>query len=95
MNASALKRSLPVASATGISAAAPRLPRIGPASPTRASASALSPSDLAQITAPRKGMNIGAEALMPSRRSWITWPISCTNSSSTKPIANFQPQISE
>ena len=28
------------------------------------------------ITAPRKGMNIGALALMPSRRSWITWPIS-------------------
>ena len=40
-------------------------------------------------------MNIGAEALMPSRRSWITCPISCTKSSSTKPTANFQPQISE
>ena len=34
-----MKRSLPVASATGISAAAPRLPSTGPASPTRASAS--------------------------------------------------------
>ena len=39
-------------------------------------------------------MNIGADAGMPSRRSWITWPISCTNSSRTKPIANFQPQSS-
>ena len=37
-------------------------------------------------------MNIGALALMPSRRSWITWPISCTNSSTTKPTANVQPQ---
>ena len=40
-------------------------------------------------------MNIGAEAGIPSRRSWITCPSSCTSSSSTKPIANFQPQISE
>jgi len=45
-------------------------------------------------TAPRKGMNIGALALMPSRRSWITCPISWTNRRITKPIANFQPQIS-
>ncbi len=44
------------------SAAAPRLPRIGPASPTRASASALLAERLAQITAPRNGMNIGADA---------------------------------
>jgi hypothetical protein len=28
--------------------------------------------DFAAITAPRKGMNIGAEASTPSRRSWIT-----------------------
>ena len=70
------------------------MPRIGPASPTRASAAASSPIDFAAITAPRKGMNIGAEASMPSRRSWITWPISCTSSSSTKPTANGQPQIS-
>ena len=41
-----------------------------------------------------KGMNIGALALMPSRRSWITWPISCTNSSTTKPTANVQPKNS-
>ena len=40
-------------------------------------------------------MNIGADALTPSRRSWITWPISCTSSSSTNPTANLQPQISE
>ena len=40
-------------------------------------------------------MNTGALRLMPSRRSWMTWPISWTNSSTTKPTANFQPQISE
>ena len=39
-------------------------------------------------------MNIGADALMPSRRSWITCPISCRNSSATNPTANDQPQIS-
>ncbi len=39
-------------------------------------------------------MNIGALALIPSRRSWITCPISWTSSRSTKPTANFQPQIS-
>ena len=44
-------------------------------------------------TAPRNGMNIGALALRPSRRSAITWPISCTNSSAMKPAANGQPQI--
>ena len=38
-------------------------------------------------------MNIGALAGMPSRRSWITCPISWTSSSSTKPTANFQPQM--
>ena len=40
-------------------------------------------------------MNIGADAGMPSRRSWNTCPSSCTSSSNTNPIANFQPQISE
>jgi hypothetical protein len=40
--------------------------------------------------APRNGMNIGALASMPSRRSWMTWPISWTSS---KPAANFQPQM--
>ena len=90
-----MNRSFPVASATGISAAAPRLPSTGPARPTRASAAALSPSDFAQTTAPRNGMNIGADASIPSRRSWITCPISCTNSSATNPTANFQPQIRE
>ena len=39
-------------------------------------------------------MNIGAEALIPSRRSWNTWPISCRSSRTTNPIANDQPQIS-
>jgi hypothetical protein len=39
-------------------------------------------------------MNIGADASIPSRRSWITCPISWTNSKSTKPTANDQPQIS-
>ena len=36
----------------------------------------------------------GADALIPSRRNWITCPISCTNRSSTKPTANDQPQMS-
>ena len=37
-------------------------------------------------------MNIGVLALIPSRRSAITWPISCRNSSTTNPAANSQPQ---
>ena len=64
----------------------------GPASPTRASARALSPSERAPITAPMNGMNIGALALIPSRRSAITCPISWMKSSTTKPSANCQPQ---
>ena len=68
------------------------LPRIGPARPTRASASALSPSEREKIIAPRNGTNIGALALIPSRRSWNTWPISCRNSSTTNPAANSQPK---
>ena len=40
-------------------------------------------------------MNIGALASMPSRRSWITWPISWMNISTTKPAANSQPHSSE
>ena len=39
-------------------------------------------------------MNSGALAGTPSRLSWMTWPISCTSSSSTKPTANCQPQMS-
>ena len=73
-------------------AAAASEPRIGPASPTRASAAAFSPSERAAITAPMNGMNIGALALMPSRRSAITWPISCTKRSATRPIAKLQPK---
>ena len=94
MKASAVQRWLPVAAAIGRHAAAPIVPRIGPASPTRASAAALPPSDFAQTTAPMKGMNTGALALTPSRRSAMTWPISWTKSSTTNPTANRQPQIS-
>ena len=39
-------------------------------------------------------MNIGADALTPSRRSWITCPSSCRKRSTTKPTANGKPQIS-
>src|SRR5262249_4147142 len=66
-----------------------------PASPTRASAAALPPSDLAQTTAPMNGMNTGALAFTPSRRSAMTWPISWTKSRITNPMAKRQPQISE
>ncbi len=38
-------------------------------------------------------MNMGALASTPSRRSWMTWPISWTSSSSTNPTANLQPQM--
>ena len=88
---SASQNPSPSLNASGSSARQPSVPRIGPASPTRASAVASSPSDFAMTAAPRKGMNIGALASMPSRRSWMTWPISWTSSSSTKPTANFQP----
>ena len=37
--------------------------------------------------APRNGMNIGADASIPSRRSWITCPSSCTSRSSDEPDA--------
>src|SRR5579884_1603355 len=63
-------------------AAAPMLPRIGPASPTRASASALLPSERDAITAPKNGINIGPLALIPSRRSAMN------------PAANAQPHNS-
>ena len=72
VKASARHRSLPVTCHTRMHAAAPILPRIGPARPTRASARALPPSERAAITAPMNGMNIGALALTPSRRSAIT-----------------------
>ena len=39
-------------------------------------------------------MNIGAETGSPSRLASRTWPSSWTSSSSTKPIANCQPQKS-
>jgi hypothetical protein len=82
-----------VAAASGRHAAAPIEPRIGPARPTRASASALPPSDFDQMTAPMNGTKSGALALIPSRRSAITWPISWTKSSTTKPTAKRQPQM--
>ena len=71
----------------------PSVPRIGPASPMRASASALPPSERAPTAAPRNGMNSIQLGFTPSRRIWITWPISCTNSSATKPTANGKPQM--
>ena len=37
-------------------------------------------------------MKIGAPALTPSRRSWITCPISCSSRSPTKPIAKVKPK---
>jgi hypothetical protein len=90
-----VKRSLPVALGERDARRGAERPRIGPARPTLASAAASRPSDLALITAPRNGMNIGALAWMPSRRSWRTCPISWMKSSTTKPTANLQPQISE
>ncbi len=92
MKISAYQKSSPVLIAIGSSASAPSVPSTGPASPTRASESA-SLSSAAKTTAPMNGMNIGALAGTPSRRSWMTWPISCTSSSSTNPAANFQPQM--
>jgi hypothetical protein len=38
-------------------------------------------------------MNIGALASTPSRRSWSTWPISWTSSSTTNPNANQKPKM--
>ena len=92
VKASARQMSPPPRAAGIRHAAAPIEPRTGPASPTRASASALPPSDFALMRAPRKGMKMGALAGTPSRRSWMTWPISWTKSSATNPTANFQPQ---
>ena len=69
------------------------MPSTGPARPTRASAAASFGSSFIPTAAPRNGMNIGAVALMPSRRSWSTCPISWMKSRITKPSANFQVQI--
>src|SRR5829696_9725331 len=67
---------------------APIEPSTGPASPTRASASAFFGICFIATNAPRKGMNIGADAGIPSRRNCTTWPISCTQIRTTNPIAN-------
>jgi hypothetical protein len=93
VNMSAFQKSSPVSTAGTASTAVPSVPSTGPASPTRASASALPPSDLAATAAPRNGMKTGALASIPSRRSWKTCPSSCTSSSRTNPSANFQPQM--
>ena len=69
------------------------MPSTGPARPTLASAQAFFGISFMPTNAPRNGMNIGAEAGTPSRRSWITWPISCTIRSSMNPSANRQPQM--
>ena len=71
MNASAYQNGSPVAAATGSSAAHASEPRIGPASPTRASAIALPPSERAPTAAPRNGMKTMKVGLTPSRRSWM------------------------
>ena len=92
-NASARKKSLSSPAPIAQQIAAPMVPRTGPARPTRASASALPSRIRPHTTAPMNGMKTGALAGMPSRRSWITCPISWTNSRITKPTANFQPQI--
>ncbi len=94
MKARARQKSLPVASQMPSGTRVAIDPRIGPASPTRASAAASSPIDFAEITAPMKGMNIGADALIPSRRSWNTCPSSWRSRRSTKPIEKSQPKIS-
>jgi hypothetical protein len=70
--ASARSIELSVASAIAKHTAAPAVPRIGPARPTRASASASSGICFIPTTAPRNGTKIGAVALIPSRRNWIT-----------------------
>ena len=71
VNASARQKSSSVAAAIGSSAAVASEPRIGPASPTRASASALPPSERVPTAAPRNGMNTMPDGLTPSRRSWM------------------------
>ena len=38
-------------------------------------------------------MNIGADTGSPWCLASITWPISCTKSSTTSPIPNHQPPI--
>ena len=94
MNVAACQNSLPVACQRASGIRQPIVPSTGPARPTRASAPASLGSCFIATNAPRNGMNIGALAVTPSRRSWITWPISWMNSSATKTAPNFQPQIS-
>ena len=94
VNASATSSSESKYSPRPQAAAAPRPPRIGPAIAIFASFQALSGSSFSMITAPRKGMNIGAETGSPSRLASRTWPSSWTSRSTTKPIANCQPQKS-
>jgi hypothetical protein len=66
---SARQNSWPAAS--GSSSAHASEPRIGPARPTRASATALPPSEREATAAPRNGMNTMPDGVMPSRLSWM------------------------
>ena len=94
VKASAIRRSESRYSPSPQVAAAPSPPMIGPAIATLASFQASSGSSLSVISAPRKGMNIGADTGSPCRFASATWPSSCTSSSRTKPNANCQPQRS-
>ena len=72
VNASALSiRSRDAKPDERATASAPSEPSTGPARPTRASASALPPSERAPTTAPRNGMKTIPLGLTPSRRSWM------------------------
>ena len=72
----------------------PAVPAAGPASPTFASATAFLGISRIPITAPRNGMNSGAVARTPSRRSCNTCPYSWISSNNTNPTANSQPHSS-
>ena len=94
VNASATRSSESKYSPRPQTAAAPSPPTIGPAIATFASFQALSGSCFSVISAPRKGMNMGADTGSPWRFASATWPSSWTSRSRTKPIANCQPQRS-
>ena len=64
----------PSASAARAAAA----PHTGPARPTRASSPTVAGCCLSRTNAPKPGMNMGAVAAMPYRRSQTTCPISWT-----------------
>ena len=70
-------------------------PAIGPPIPITASFHADLPSAFAMMSAPMKGMKIGAEIGSPWRQATKTWPISWTKIRSTTPAAKLQPNASE